>query len=92
MSFRNDGPERLSVLAPIAHRHWDLVEEVCRRARVGGEGLAALASSDCDFVLRVVAYVSEGDQFSPGFALSKDVVSLLANVGAFVDIDLYVVD
>lgn len=69
-----------------------LVEEVYERARVGREKLAALASTDCDFVLRIVTYATKDDRVSPGFVLSEDVVSFLAEVKAFVDIDLYVVD
>ena len=67
----------------------ELVEAVLARvARVRAE-IAALRSSGATTVLRVTAYIGPGEATEPGFGLDSEGVQLLAEVGAFLDGDLY---
>jgi hypothetical protein len=69
-----------------------LIEDVLERARLVRAQVAALRAADPDLacVLRVIQYIHD-DPLGPGFALRENDVALLAELGAFVDVDQYYV-
>ena len=69
-----------------------LIDSVLSRVRRGMRDMRALAESECQFVFRIVAYLSTADAVTPGFSLDEQWVALLAAINASIDVDLYVVD
>jgi hypothetical protein len=70
-----------------------LVASVLSRIRPLKDRIAGLREQDPDLTtfLRVIEYIRENDTVGPGFALDPSDVALLADLGAFVDADLYAV-
>jgi hypothetical protein len=61
-----------------------LIDSVLSRVRALKDRLAAVcAEADTKCLLRVVQHVADGDQANPGFVLSAEDVSLLAELNAF---------
>jgi hypothetical protein len=54
------------------------------------DGLRSLPRGDCVIGLVIVVYHSLGDGASPGFHIAQDLVKLLADIGAYIDVDQYV--
>jgi Domain of unknown function (DUF4279) len=52
--------------------------------------LRTLSRGDCMIGLIIVAYHLPGDGASPGFHIGHEFIKLLAGIGAYVDVDQYV--
>lgn len=67
----------------------DLVVAVLRRVASLRAELAEARRSGAATCLRVIAYIGPREMSGPGFSLDDESIRLLAEVGAFLDADLY---
>jgi hypothetical protein len=67
-----------------------LIDRLFVRAFRMRESFTALREAGCDIVLSLMQWMSDSDPHGPGFALDVEVLHFLAEIGALVDVDLYV--
>ena len=67
----------------------EVIEKLTARALAGRESLLRLAEAGCVVKLDIVHWISPADPHGPGFVLEPQLVSLLAELGATVDVDQY---
>jgi hypothetical protein len=67
-----------------------LIENVMLRLQPSARAIIALRGTDQSLtcLLRIVQYIGD-DPVGPGFAIEREVVALLATLGAFIDVDQY---
>lgn len=102
---RSKGQIRPEAIVPIpAKKHsWEilevgerevplevLIDRLFVRAFRMRESFIALREAGCDIVLSLMQWMSDSDPHGPGFALDVEVLHFLAEIDAFVDVDLYV--
>lgn len=66
-----------------------LIENLIKRVEPIVAGVRGLREKGCRVILSVVLYVSVNDEIGPGFFISKNAISLLANIGATFEVDHY---
>jgi hypothetical protein len=90
----------------IGESHWELYEDgtsssdisellgrLYSRIRLGTEVLKAMKADGCKVILRLVMYLSPGDEQGAGFVVSEELLNWINEVGVdFVDVDQYIIE
>ncbi|WP_416904401.1 DUF4279 domain-containing protein [Micromonospora echinospora] len=103
---RSKGSVRSGAVVPIPAKEtsWELCEQADRSVPLSNlldrlsekvlplrGSFVGLVDAGCAFKLTLVQWISEADPSGPGFWLDADLLKFLAEVGASVDVDQYVV-
>ncbi len=66
-----------------------LIDAVLARIATVRDEIAELSHGGATTLLRIIEYIGSDEQVGPGFSLDASAVQLLAELGAFLDADLY---